>query len=943
MNFKHAVLSLMLVIGSVFSAFAQTTGSVRLTVVDDKTGETLIGATVMIEGTSKGTITDFDGIATLNNINAGTYNVRVSYISYQTTVISDVKVEAGKAEKLTVHLKPADLEINEVVITAKAAKNSENALLTLQRKSPKLFDAITADQFSRMGVSDAAGALKKVTGVTITSGKYVFVRGLGDRYSKSVLNGSDVPSLDPNKNSVQLDLFPTNLIDNIIVYKTFTPDLPGDFTGGLVDITTKDFPTSFNLIFSAGLEYNPQANLNSDFLAPKGSSTDFLGYDNGFRALPKEIAQYSASDFPDPYLNKSEITSVSRAFKNRQFNPGKASQFLNHSFSFSVGDQVKLFGKPLGYIFGLSYNRKYSNYTDGVQNSYEGISEGQTTLNRDIHMATTEHKSDDEVLLGAMFNISYKFNNNNKIGLSLMTNQSGTNEARYQDGYLLDANPDSTTHLQNRAITYTQRAFRNGQLRGEHVFPHLNNLNVKWSNSFTLSSIKQPDTRMIRNQYTINQQGDTLYYMGNLDRPSRFYRDLKEINNSSKLDFTLPAKLFGGRDSKIKFGGLYTYKNREFRENIYQYNIQSNKNFDGDISVFFQDQNLGYVDGTLKNYLMMINIDGNNFDAYQRLFAGYAMIESPIAKKLNLTAGVRMEKTDMELRAFNDSTGTIKTNDLLPSIALTYNINDKTNIRASANRTLARPSFREFAPLATYDFFGGYIQNGNPDLKRTLVNNFDLRWEKYPSPGEYLSASLFYKKFFNPIENAQLPRAGGSTSQFQFKNVDKSTLYGAEIEIRKNLGSFTEALKNFRVSANYTYVYSYVNVTPEELVAIRAWNPGASDTRPMYDQAPYTFNASLSYDNPEKGWESTLSYNVSGKRLIVYQIDLPSIYLQPMPEMNFTLKKNLSKRCSLMFKAKNILDNTYKEQITLGDNVYYTTKYQQGRTYAISFSYNLSK
>lgn len=942
MNFKHAVFSLMLVIGSVFTAFAQT-GSIRLTVVDDKTGETLIGATVMIEGTSKGTITDFDGIATLNDINSGTYNIRVSYISYQTTVISDVKVEAGKSEELTVHLKPADLEINEVVITAKAAKNSENALLTLQRKSPKLFDAITADQFSRMGVSDAAGALKKVTGVTIESGKYVFVRGLGDRYSKSVLNGSDVPSLDPNKNSVQLDLFPTNLIDNIIVYKTFTPDLPGDFTGGLVDISTKDFPTSFNLTFSLGLEYNPQANFNSDFLAPKGSPTDFLGYDNGFRALPKEIAQYSASDFPDPYLNKTEITNVSRAFKNRQFNPGKASQFLNHSFSFSVGDQVKLFNKPLGYILGLSYNRKYSNYTDGIQNAYEGISEGQTTLNRDVHTSSLEQKSEDEVLLGAMFNTSYKFNSNNKIGLSLLTNQSGTSEARYQEGYLLDANPDSTTRLQNRAITYTQRAFRNGQLRGEHVFPHLHNLNIKWSNSFTLSSIKQPDTRMIRNQYTINPQGDTLYYMGNLDRPSRFYRDLKETNNSSKLDFTLPAKLFGGRESKVKFGGLYTYKNRTFRENIYQYNIQANKNFDGDISVFFLDQNLGYVDGVLKNYLMMINIDGNNFDAYQRLLATYAMIESPIAQKLNLTAGVRMEKTDMNLRAFNDSTGTINTNDLLPSLALTYNVNDKTNIRISANRTLARPSFREFAPLATYDFFGGYIQNGNPDLKRTLVNNFDLRWEKFPSQGEYLSASLFYKKFFNPIENAQLPRAGGSTSQFQFKNVDKSSLYGAEVEVRKNLGSLAEALKNFRVSANFTYVYSYVNVTPAELLAIRSWDPGASDTRPMYNQAPYTFNGSLSYDNPEKGWESTLSFNVSGKRLIVYQIDLPSIYLQPMPDMNFTLKKDLSKRCSLMFKAKNLLNNTYKEQITLGDNIYYTTKYQQGRTYAITFNYRLSK
>lgn len=942
MNFKHAVLGVALVLASFVTVFGQT-GSIRMTVVDDNTGETLIGATVVIDGTTKGTVTDFDGVATLDGISPGTYKLRVSYISYQTTVINDVKVEPGTPNVFTLHLKPADLTINEVVVTAKAIKNSENALLTLQKKSPKLFDAITSDQFAKMGVSDAAGALKKVTGVTIESGKYVFVRGLGDRYSKSVLNGSDVPSLDPNKNSVQLDLFPTNLIDNIIVYKTFTPDLPGDFTGGLVDISTKDFPSAFSLQFSLGLEYNAKANLNKDFLAPKGSSTDWLGYDNGFRSLPAEISQYSASDFPDPYINKNEITQVSRAFTNREFQPGKASQFLNHSFSFSVGNQIKLFEKPLGFIFGLSYDHKYSNYTDGVQNSYEGISEGQTTLNRDVHTSSSEHKSEDEVLMGAMFNTSYKFNANNKIGLSLLTNQGGTNEARYQEGYLLDANPDSTTRSQNRAITYTQRSFRNVQLRGEHVLARFHKLDIKWSNSYTDSKIKQPDSRMIRNQYTINPEKDTLYYMGNLDRPSRFFRNLNETNNNSKLDFTVPAKLFKGRDAKIKLGGLFTYKERSFRENIYQYNIQANKNYNGDINVFFLDENLGYGGNTLKNYLMNINIDGNNFDAYQRLLASYLMLESPIANKLNLTFGFRFERTNMHLKAFNDSIGVIKNNDLLPSLAFTYNVNDKTNIRVSANRTLARPSFREFAPLSTYDFFGGYIQNGNPDLERTLVNNFDLRWEKYPSQGEYLSFSLFYKKFLNPIENAQSPRAGGSTSQFQFKNVAESNLYGAELEVRKNLGSIADVLKHFKLSTNFTYVYSFVNVTPEELLAIRTWEPSAKDTRPMYNQAPYTFNGSLSYDNPDNGWESTLSFNVSGKRLIVYQIDLPSIYLQPMPDLNLTLRKNISERFSILFKAKNILDNTYREQITLGKNVYYTTKYQLGRTYALSLSFNLSK
>ncbi len=940
MKLKQALFSVVLVLISFISALGQT-GTIRITVVDDETGETLIGANVIIDGTTQGSITDLDGVASINAIKPATYTIRVSYISYQSTLISDVNVEPNKVVTLNVRLKSVDVQMSEIVVTAKAIKSTENALLTIQKKSPQLFDAITADQFSKIGASDAAGALKKVTGVTVEGGKYVYVRGLGDRYSKTNLNGSDVPSLDPNKNAVQLDLFPTSLIDNIIVYKTFTPDLQGDFAGGLVDITTRDFPDSYILQFSVGFGFNTQANLNKNFLSPKGSPTDFLGFDNGFRALPGAISKYSPSNFPDPYLDKQGITEVSRAFTNTEFDPGKQAPFLNHEFSFSTGNQIQLFKRPFGYIVGLTYNHSFTNYTDGVESVYEGISQGQTTLNRDVLSSSTEHKSTSDVLIGAMLNASYKVNNNNKIGLSLLMNQGGTSEGRYQVGYLLDANPDSTTRLQNRVINYVQRSFKNVQLRGEHVIPGMNNLNIKWSNSFTASSIQQPDFRLIRNQFTINPEGDTLYYLGNTDRPSRFFRDLKEYNNTSKLDFTLPFELFKTKEAKFKFGAYFTYKDRTFRENIYQYNIQYNKNFDGDVSVFFLDENLGYTNNELRNFLIAINIDDNNYDANQKVFASYAMIESPITDKLRITTGVRFENTDMYLKAFSDTTGTILTTDFLPSLALTYAINDKTNLRLSANRTLARPSFREFAPLATYDFLGGYIQNGNPDLTRTLINNFDLRWEKFPKSGDYFAISLFYKKFFNPIENAQLPRAGGSSSQFQYKNVNESVLYGAELELRKTLGDWVPSLDHFKVSANFSYVYSFVNLTADELQAIRAWDANAKDTRPMYNQAPYTVNAGITYENQDKGWESTLSFNVTGERMVVFQIDLPSIYLQPMPDLNFTLKKNFSDRISLRFKAENLVNYTYKEQMTLGDNVYYTTKYQLGRTFSLTFSYTI--
>lgn len=934
---KRILLSLVLVI-SFLHGWSENEdvrpSSVKAVVVDDKNGETLIGATILVQGTTIGTTTDMDGVALLK-LSPGVYTLRVSYVSYQTFVIKDVTINRNQTTTLNIRLKPANLNLNEVVVTAKALRNNEAAVLTMQKKSPKLFDALTSDQFAKVGASDAASALKRVTGVTVANGKYVYVRGLGDRYSKTTLNGSEVPSLDPNKNAVQLDMFPSNLIDNIKVYKTFSPDLQGDFAGGLVDIATNDFPDKFQFRISAGLGYNDQTTFNSNFLHAKGSPTDFLGFDNGFRSLPAEIAQYNSGNFPDPYLNKTKITEVSRAFTNSQFNPGKQAPSVNRDMSFSIGNQIDLFKRPLGFVFGLSYNRNFKFYENGVENVYEGISQGQQTIDNDILTASKEAKSTDNVLIGALFNSSYKINKNNKIGLSVMANQNGTSEARYLVGYLLDANPDSSTHIQNRVINYEERKFINGQLRGEHLISSLHNLNIKWMNSYTSSLINQPDLRMIRNTFIINSQGDSLYYLGNQDRPSRFFRHLSEVNENAKVDFTLPLQ----KDTKLKFGGLFTYKNRVFDESIYQYYIQ-NSNFDGNVQGFFEDQNLGYVDGVLKNFLMLINIDPNNFTAFERLYGSYAMIETSLSKKLKLITGVRFEKTHLHLKAKNDSVGNILTNDFLPALALIYHINEKTNLRFSATRTLARPSFREFSPLATYDFFGGYIQNGNPKLKRTLINNIDLRWEKYPAPGEYIAFSIFYKDFINPIENAQLPRAGGSASQFQYKNVPRSNLLGAEIELRKNLGDWIPALKNFKLSTNFSYVYAYVKVTPEELEAIKAWNNNSITTRPMYNQAPYSLNAMLTYTDDK--WESALSFNVSGKRLVVYQIDLPSIYLQPMPDLNFTLKRNISKRFNIRFKATNILNAAHKEQINLANKAYYTTKYQNGRTYSFSLTYKIN-
>lgn len=441
------------------SALAQETGTIRVTVYDDETGEPLIGANVVIEGTTTGNVTDLDGKASIINLTPGKYPIQITYVSYQSKVIENVEVKAGEVNTLSVRLATESIGLDEVVVTAEAVRSSENALLTVQKKSAKVLDAISSDQFSRNGDNDAAAAVKRVTGVTVESGKYVYVRGLGDRYSKAILNGADIPGLDPNRNSVQMDLFPSNLIDNIIVYKSFTPDLTGEFAGGLVNVETKDFPDRFTFQFSGSLGYNDQSSLNSNFLTYKGSSTDWLGFDDGFRELPDILQRYETDNFPRPFISTDNaVTRASRSFENTQFDPTTTSPFLDHSLSLSVGNQKTVFGKQLGFVAGLTYRRGFDFYQNGAVNRFEGVTQGIPTLNNDVLFSVDDQNSSDEVNIGALVNVSLKLNNLNKVGFNVMHNQSGTSSARYQEGLRLDNAPDSTNYLQNRVLSYVQRS-----------------------------------------------------------------------------------------------------------------------------------------------------------------------------------------------------------------------------------------------------------------------------------------------------------------------------------------------------------------------------------------------------------------------------------------------------------------------------------------------------
>ncbi len=941
-------LILLSILFLITSNKANSQGILMGKIIDAETGEELIGATMMIKGTAIGAATDLDGNYTISSIDPGTYTFLCQFISYDTQVFDNVEINDGKVTIINVKLSTVSVGLDEVEIKAKMENRTEAALLTVQKKSANVIDGISAQQMSRSGDSEAAGALRRVTGVNVEGGKYVYVRGLSDRYSKTTLNGADIPGLDPNRNTVQMDIFPTNLIDNIIVYKTFSPDQPGDYTGGLINIVTKDFPEEFTLQFGLRLGYNTQASFNNNFISYQGSPTDFLGYDNGFRNIPT-AAQDGIPVYPS---QRAKLTNISSDF-NKIMAPVKMPSAMNESFQFSVGNQLSIGkkGNSIGYLFGISYKYNENYYENGIKGLWKLSGAGEDNLTKEHYYNDTQGAK--EALWGAVGNITYKFKNTNKISLNLVKNQSGVSSARYMYGQKPSDNIDDLV-IQTSKLQWMQRSLNSGQLRGEHYLESLSRLRIEWIGSITESRQDEPDMRFFTNSYYPDLEAPNNYQIepSIYNVPARFYRDMNEMNYFGKADFTLEL---GDKTHapKLKVGGLYSYKDRDFNETRINYNFQFAPNvYNGSVPEFVADSMIGtnyskFNPATGANYGLYVqgvpdDDLKNSYFADQTIGAGYLMIDALTFKKLRVIAGARYEYTQIYSSSKDTSlaVGQLNNNDILPAVAITYLVKDNMNLRFNYSRTLARPTFRELAPYASEDFAGGEVWIGNADLQRTLIDNLDVRWEYYFKPGEIFSVGAFYKNFKDPIEVVDNPSA--QNPELTWQNVDNAKLYGAELDFRQSL-DFTPALHHFKVGLNLTYIYSQVQIDSIEYADLIKYDPEASDTRPMFGQSPYIINAYLVYNNPDLGLDVNLTYNISGPKIIVnVKGGTPDIYAQPYNLLNLTASKNIGERFLVEFRWKNILNGAYKETYTYNDKDYIYREFKTGMVLELGFKYQIN-
>jgi len=917
--------------------FAQR-GELTGTLIDTEFNDVLPFANVVVKNTNFGTTTDFEGNYSLK-LDEGTYTIVFSFIGYQTKEITDVYIKTSDVTEVNINLNPLTSQLEEVVVKAQTAQNTEASILSVQKKSINLLDGISAQSFKKIGASNLASAIKSVPGVSVVGGKYVYVRGLGDRYTKSTLNGIDLPGLDPDRNTIQMDIFPTNILDNIQVIKSSTANLPADFTGGVVNVVTKDFPTKAEYSISLGVGYNPNMHFNSNFLSYEGSKTDFLGFDNGDRDLPINRAQY----IPRPSDNNSLLTTITQQF-NPEMKAKKEMSFMDNNFGFTAGNQFEVGNdNKLGYLASVSYRNEYIFFEDFKNGNYRKSAD-KSVNELELAKGQVGDIGKSTVLLSGLAGLAFK-TPKNKYKLTFLHIQKGESTAGYLEQQILFT--DAVTVFKDN-IEYKQSQISNLLLTGKHSNEDASWV-TEWKISPTYSLIEDKDVRVTPFKY----EEDTNVYSispSSAGNPSRIWRNLEEINGVGKVDVLHRHNLFNN-NAKLLFGGIYTYKQRDFSIDNYRVRVHghSGQEFIGNADELLADENLWTVNTKRGSYIEGNFEPANTFDATQTIAAVYVSEEFQITKKLKSILGIRFEKFDMFYTGQNNFGDIIYDNqkvldkaDFFPSLNLIYGLNDEINLRLSYAKTTARPSFKEVSITQIFDPLSSTTFNGNINLQPTYIENLDFRFERFGTKAQMFAVSAFFKNFTNPIELTYFLSA---TDQFQPKNLGSAIVYGAEFEFRKNFGFVSESLEDFSININVSFIKSELEMGEEELEARRlSLRDGEKleDTRELQGQSPYLLNIGFNYAN-EKGWQTGLFYNSQGETLqVVGTGDVPDVYTMPFHNLNFTLNKSFGKdqNSNINLSVKNILDEdreSHYQSFKATDQIF--SKLSLGRNFSIGYTY----
>lgn len=887
---------LALVLPAQAGAQTPTVGRIVGRVIDAASGAGLSDAGVQVVGTSIGTMSGVDGRFTIVNVPAGTVTIQVRRIGYAPKTITGLFLEGGKTLQQDVSLAAASVQLTAQVVTADAERGSVGSALDAQKNSVNVVSSITSEQIAKSPDGDAAQAVGRVSGVSVQDGKYVFVRGLGDRYTQTSLNGARIPSPEPEKKVVPLDLFPTGLLQTITTVKTFTPDQPGDFSGAQVDIQTKEFPAQRTWAMSTSTG-GTDAVLGRKVLMPSLASGDLLAVGAASRALPGFIQRFG--NFANAFPGQQDYNRMVSEFRN-SWTPRSQEGGLNGSTSISVGGNDPVFGQRIGYLVSGTYS-----YTQearlGQVRALALAQNGSTASEVDRYEGESGKAS---VLWGGLANFSTLLGSRTRLALNNTYNRTMDSEARRESGLSENIGVPFTIARQK----YIERSLYSTQLLLQSDLTASQKLEL----AVTASGVSraEPDrSEFVQATFTDPTTGAPMapqWFASSNEGAVRTFSELTENAYEARGHYRIQ---FGdiGRSLAIKVGGLGRHGTRNADSYAYSINATTIPQADRELApeAIFDGRYTGAGDNVWR--VTPIGV-GGAYTASDYTVAGFGMIEKEFGPRWQLITGARVEYSDVLVKAVPTIGATTSTNpvftDVLPAIALTFRPTETMNLRVSASQTVSRPEYRELAPIQYREVMGFDNVLGNPDLQRALIQNYDFRWEWYPGAGEVLSVGLFAKRFTNPIERVY--RGSSGTRIITFVNAAGADNYGIELEGRKSLDFLAAALANLSVSANATFMASDIRLAGQSIAV-------TNSQRPMVGQAPYMFNTGLTWTSNSGASSATLLYNVVGARITeAGEVPLPDVKEMERHVVDLSLRFPVSERVSARVDARNLLDAPYR-------------------------------
>lgn len=910
--------------------YAGVTATLRGRVIDQKTGEALVGATIQVLQAGRTTITNNDGLFTISGLGQRNYTLVAQYLGYEKLSLNFNPSRIDSV--LVVEMKERENVLGLATVTAKAHHNTENAIVTVQRQSLVVQNGISAQQISRTQDKDASEVIRRVPGISIINQKYVMVRGLSQRYNNVWINGTAVPSSEPDSRAFSFDIIPSSQVDNMQIIKSPAPQYPADFSGGFILIDTKDVPNTNGARITLGGNINQQSHFRS-FFASKGSGTDFLGFDNGFRSLKGGLnaGLQPTTGGKGIDLLANSLNNDWTVKKRKSYADINLSADLNRSKDYDNGAVLAL-------LASMNYSNSYRTYSP-MENSFFGAYD--LTHDESVYLHhNVDNQYNHNTRLGAMFNLTFvPAKGAGRYEWKNIFNQLSTDRYTSRQGYDAQSN-----ELREAEYYYSSRTTYNTQFTGKYVW---DSSRLNWNAGYAYANRNLPDRR----RYSLDDQlekGQIGLTTGN--ELSREFTRLDEHIVSGGVDY---RKDFEAHHlSPQLYTGAYTeYRTRSYntRSFVYAWDPSDNqlpkgfRYFDLPTQLLqpvnYGDQGLYLIDDTKLT---------NNYSGHHLIASAYAAINLPLGA-FNVYAGARFEHSRMTLVSnvsdyeHRTSTRHYDGNDIFPSLNTTYKIDAQQQLRLSYGRSINRPEFREISTSVFYDFDLASNVQGNTELKACHVDNLDLRYEWYPSKGDQISLAAFYKHFNSPIEWSYTV-TGGTDVVYSYINAQKAQSYGLELDVRKGLGFI--GLRDFTLVFNGSIIKSRVN-----------FQAGSRQSnRPMQGQSPYLINLGIFYNHNQ--WNASVQYNRIGKRLVGVgrnlgstgdqTVNIPDSYEMPRNSLDLSASLSMGRHFELKLGVRDLLAEKvmFKQfnKVTLPNGIHKTVEettrsYKPGRDFNASLTY----